>query len=120
MRRFAIPVAVMLLLVLAVPVSAAKPDKQYLPGGAVFDAGVVCPFAISLENDRSKLKSIVFNRRDGRYRENQSGQLFIRVTNLETGQSVVRQSSGPAKFSVNDAGHLVITLGGSSLFPFYA
>ena len=54
-----------------------------------------------------------------RFKVNLSGSLVEQLTNLDTGVSVVRQSSGPAKVSLNDAGHVVFRYGGASVLPFF-
>ena len=92
----------LLVLLAAAPVSAAPPTKE--PQPPVFDefaAGDVCDFAIRVESLESKAKSIAFDRRDGALKVNLSGSLVEQLTNLDTGASVVRQSSGPAKVSLN-------------------
>jgi hypothetical protein len=121
MRRFVIPVVALLLLLSAVPVTGAQPVKEYLtPSDAVFAAREVCPFAIRLHPEEFDAKTISFVRRDDRFRVIESGRIVMRSTNLKTGASVVRNSSGPAKYSINAAGHLVLSLGGSSVLPFFA
>ena len=112
--------AALLVLAVASPASAAPPVKE--PQGPIlneFAAGDVCDFPVRVESLQSKAKSITFDRRDGALKVNLSGALIERVTNLDTGASVIRQSSGPAKVSVNDAGHVVLTYGGASVLTFF-
>jgi hypothetical protein len=112
--------AALLVLMVAAPVSAKPPTKE--PQSPVFDefaAGDVCDFAVRVESLASKAKSITFDRRDGALKVNLNGTLVERVTNLDTGASVIRQSSGPVKVSLNDAGHVVLDYGGASVLPFF-
>jgi len=112
--------AVLLVLMAAGPVSATPPTKEPEPPVSdEFAAGDVCDFAIRVESLESKAKTILFDRRDGALKVNLSGSLVEQITNLDTGASVIRQSSGPAKVSLNDAGHVVFKYGGASVLPFF-
>src|SRR4051794_9141549 len=93
--------AALLVLMVAAPVSAKPPTNE--PQGPVFDefaAGDVCDFALRVESLESRAKSITFDRHDGALKVNLSGSLVEQVTDLDTGASVIRQSSGPAKVSL--------------------
>jgi len=119
-RALTLGPAVLLVLAFAAPVSAAPPTKE--PQGPVFDefaAGDVCDFAVRVESLDSKAKAILFDRRDGALVVNLSGSLIEQITNLDTGASVIRQSSGPAKVSLNAAGHVVLKYGGASVLTFF-
>src|SRR5262249_60567131 len=110
--------ALLLAALAAAPVSAKPPTKE--PQGPVFAefaAGEVCDFNLREESLDSRAKTITFDRRDGAFKQNLSGRLVERLTNLDTGASIVRNSSGPAKVFVNDVGHFVIKYGGSSVPP---
>ena len=112
-RALTLVFASLLVLLVAAPVSAAKPTKE--PQGPVlneFAAGEVCDFPVRVESLETKAKAITFDRRDGALKVNLSGS-------LDTGASVVRQSSGPAKVFLNDAGHIVLRYGGASVLPFF-
>ncbi len=112
--------AVLLVLMVAAPVSAKPPTKD--PQGPVsteFAAGEVCDFPVRQESLESRAKTITFDRRDGAFKQNLSGTIVEQLTNLDTGASVIRRSSGPGKVSVNDAGHVVLTFGGASVLPFF-
>jgi hypothetical protein len=121
MRRALTPAfATLLVLAFASPVSAAPPTRE-AQGSFVndFAAGDVCDFAVRTESVVTNATTTTFDRRDGAFRQNLSGRLVERVTNLDTGASVIRNSSGPAKVFVNDASHVVLTYGGASVLPFF-
>jgi hypothetical protein len=119
-RDLALFAAALLVLLLAAPASAAPPTKEpQSPVVNEFAPGDVCDFAVRQESLVSKAKTITFDRRDGAFGQNLSGAIIERVTNLDTGASIVLQSSGPAKVFVNDAGHIVLRYGGASVLPFF-
>lgn len=108
--------AAALTVVAAAPSYADRPGPR-MPGDhsdlpLTFDAGVVCPFqvTISLEvaHDWSREES------PGVLRG--SGRLVLRFTNDDTETSVVRNVSGPGSFSFDAAGNLTaIDVSGASL-----
>jgi hypothetical protein len=109
-----------LLLGSATPVSAASPTHE--PQAAPvqeFAAGEVCDFAVRLEAVENSARITTFDRHDGAFRQNLNGRIVLSVTNVETGESVVRNSSGPGRISINDAGRVVIRFGGSSVLSFF-
>jgi hypothetical protein len=109
-----------LVLALASPVSAAPPTKEPQEAFSTdFAAGEVCAFPVRQETTDIKAKTIIFNRHDGAFREITTGRIVERITNLDTGASVIRKSSGPGKLSINAAGHLEIKFGGSSVVAFF-
>jgi hypothetical protein len=119
-RAYRIIAALFLVLVSAAPVSAAPPTMESTgPIVEEYPAGVTCDFAVRLESIVSKAKTITFDRRDGSFAQNTSGTIVERVTNLDTGASVVRNSSGPGKLGLNSAGHVVIRFGGASVLTFF-
>ena len=108
-----------LLAALAAPVAAAPPTKEPIPTDPLeFAAGEVCDFPVLLENAGNP-KAITFDRRDGQFKQNLSGRIVATVTNLDTGASVTRNSSGPGKVSINAAGHVVLRFGGASVFALF-
>jgi hypothetical protein len=110
----------LLTLLMATPVSAAPPTKEPQgPAAADYAAGEVCDFNLRQETVATMAKTITFDRRDGAFRQNLSGMIIERVTNLDTGASLVLQSSGPAQVFVNDVGHIVLKFGGASVLPFF-
>jgi hypothetical protein len=109
-----------LVLAGASPVSAAPPTKEpQLPFSVDFAAGEVCDFAVRQETTAISSKTITFNRHDGAFRQVLTGRIVERITNLATGASVIRNSSGPGKVSINAAGHVVLKFGGSSVITFF-
>ena len=111
-RALALVTSFLLLLLAAAPASAAPPTREpFAPLVAEYPAGEVCDFDLLVESTELKAKAITFDRRDGAFRQNLTGRIVQRATNLETGASVTRNSSGPGKVSINDAGHVVIGFG---------
>ncbi len=112
--------ALILIAAVAAPVSANPPTKEPTPNGASdFDAGVVCDFPVRLDYPVFKAKLITFDRKDGQFRQNLSGHAVATVTNLATGASATRNSSGPGKVAINAAGHAVISINGGSVLAFF-
>jgi hypothetical protein len=111
--------SLVLAAVVAAPALAAPPTKEPLPTGVQeFAAGDVCDFPLQIENVGNP-KIITFDRRDGQLKQNVSGHVVTTATNLATGASVTRNSSGPERVSTNDAGHIVLRLGGASVLTFF-
>jgi hypothetical protein len=109
-----------LVLVAVTPVNAAPPTfEPQEPLTADFAAGEVCDFNVRVETLAISSKSITFDRHDEAFRQILSGRIVLRIANAETGASVDRNSSGPGKVSINDAGHIVLRFGGSSVLPFF-
>jgi hypothetical protein len=87
------------LLALLAPAAAAdKPLKEPLPPleDAVYPAGLICPFPLLEEVLVNRGKSITFS--DGS--QLVTGTLKERLTNLDTGESIVVNISGPGTFTV--------------------
>lgn len=119
-RRLALLAPLVMLVATVGPVSAAPPTHEpNEPFLAEYAAGEVCDFPLRLESTEINAKVITFDRRDGAFRQNLNGRIVQRATNLDTGVSVIRKSSGPGKVSINDAGHMVLRFGGSSLLTFF-
>ena len=109
-----------LVLGIAAPVSAAPPTKEpQEPFSSDFLPGETCDFAVRIETTAISAKTTTFNRKDGQFRQNLTGKITERITNLETGASVDRNSSGPGKVSINAAGHIVLRFGGASVLTFF-
>jgi hypothetical protein len=86
-------------LVTAVAAWADKPDKSPAPGFAgSFPAGVVCPFALSVEPIVDGASATTHYDKQGDIRWiHGSGPLVYRYTNDDTGTSVDLNISGPGK-----------------------
>lgn len=109
-----------LVLATASPASAAPPSHE--PSEPIvqeFAAGEVCDFPVRVESTEIKAKVTTFDRRDGAFVQNMTGTVVQKATNLESGAWVIRKSSGPGRLTINDAGHVVIRFGGSSLLTFF-
>jgi hypothetical protein len=87
-----------LLLLLAPAAIAAKPVKEPLPTPepSVFAAGEICPFPLLEEIVANREKSITFS--DGS--QLITGTFKARLTNLDTGESILVNASGPARATV--------------------
>ena len=111
---------VVLLLGLAVPVSAAPPQREpFEATNSEFGSEEVCDFPVRVETIVMDAKTITFDRRDGLFRQVVNGRIVTRVTNLETGASMTLNSSGPGVVTQNAAGHTVYAYGGSSVLTFF-
>ena len=109
-----------LVLSVASPVSAAPPTKEPQEAfSSDFAPGETCDFAVRVATTAIKAKTTTFNRKDGQFKQNLTGKITEPITNLETGASVVRNSSGPGKVSIYAARHLVLRFGGASVLTFF-
>ncbi|HYT81296.1 MAG TPA: hypothetical protein VEQ37_19005 [Actinomycetota bacterium] len=95
-----IPVLALLLLVVATPAHAVKPET--FPIGdfvLTLDAGAVCPFPVQIETLQNKeVVRIYFDQEGNFVRGLITGRLFVRYTNLDTRASVTLPQSGPGQF----------------------
>ena len=98
MKRTGLFLPFVLLFVLAPAAIAAKPVKEPSPPTepSEFAAGEICPFPLLSEVITDRSKTITFS--DGS--QLLTGAQKIRLTNLDTGESIVVNTSGPGKFTV--------------------
>jgi hypothetical protein len=113
--------ALALVLTFSSTVVAARPDRVFLDSGTEAMLEGVCPFPVLVAFDRNKEYITTFS--DGR--THITGQLFVTLTNTETGERHSYQISGPAvntgdlngqsiMFSFESwpaGGHLILTHG---------
>lgn len=90
-----------------------EPVDTGLP--TTFPAGVVCDFPITV----SEVVNNEYSRTFPNGNILTTGRLVLRVTNDETGESVVRNSSGPALLTTAPNGEEVLTAHGPTLFPVF-
>ena len=84
------------LLALAGPAAAKAPVREFIEHADFeFPAGEVCSFAVSVESLRGRGHSRVWEEEDATVHTKITGSLVARLTNLATGESVVRNLSGP-------------------------
>ena len=118
MRRSALTVLLSLgsLWLFAGAASADKPVREPLPTqqDVTFGAGEVCDFPVTLETLVNNQFVTTFS--DGRQRV--TGALKIRLTNVDTGQSLLVNASGPAWQTETETVLEVSTQGRLVLFPF--
>jgi hypothetical protein len=97
MRRVALVIALVAASVLAPAASADKPLREPLPAGddEVFPAGTVCPFTLGTHVLTNREKALTFS--DGS--QLITGTFKLRLTNLDTGQSIDINASGPARLA---------------------
>ena len=93
MRRVAFVLAIAMVAVAAQSANAEKPVREDLPVDPFTLSPEVCGFEVLQEAVVDRAKQLTFS--DGR--QQLSGALTIRLTNLETGNSIVVNASGPAK-----------------------
>lgn len=81
-----------------------------------FAAGELCPFAVRIEAVENKEIATTFTDKDGNpTRQLITGRLVMRITNLATGASIVRNVSGPGMLTFHADGTLTVVLRGGSL-----
>jgi hypothetical protein len=105
-KRTGLSLTLALFALLAPTVSAGKPLKEPLPPpeDAVHPAGLVCPFPLGEEVLSNRGKSITFSNGS----QLVTGTLKERLTNLDTGESIDVNVSGPGTFTVEgDVLHVV-------------
>ena len=99
MRRTAtVSMLVALLLALGALPAAAQGQPEhffYEPAGMEFAAGAVCVFGVIVETLRGRVHDSVRELDDGTIHIRTTGSWHARLTNTETGESIVRNLSGP-------------------------
>ena len=110
------------ILALAVPGLTAAGGKptvgpvSFPPEGILLPGGVFCGVDVLVEAIRNTEKALTFPAdSDGNVRQIVTGQLWIRVTNTETDESVVLNISGPIKYLIEPDGTNTATLLGRSV-----
>jgi hypothetical protein len=114
-------------LALAGASATSAADGSYGPwqptyqGAITAPAGVVCPFTVTAEPVREDLRIRYHYDSAGNVDGYEaSGQLIGRVTNTETGSSVVRNFSGPGTVAFNPDGSYDAVVAGDFLVFFLA
>jgi hypothetical protein len=98
----------------AAPAWADKPTKQPLPSSEFTVTGIGCGFDVKVTPLENKEVTHTFS--DGRVEI--TGTFKVRLTNVETGKSIVVNISGPAALTPNGDGTFTAVLKGRSLiFP---
>jgi hypothetical protein len=127
MMRVATLVAAIFALALTAVATAADTDGSYGPweptyqGAITAPAGAVCPFSVTAEPVREDLRVRYHHDAAGEVDGYQAtGQLIARITNNETGVSVVRNLSGPGTVTFNPDGSYDAVAGGDFLIFFLA
>jgi hypothetical protein len=90
-----------------------EPVDTGLP--ATFPAGAVCDFQITV----SEVANNEYSRAFPNGNILTTGQLVLRVTNDETGESAVRNASGPGVLTTGSNGEEVLVAHGRTLFPVF-
>lgn len=94
--------ALLLLLTLGVmPVGAGAPPEHVFFEAEPFEflPGDVCEFGVLVEPIRSRGHQVTFPEdADGTVQVRITGQLFVRLTNTESGASVLRNMTGPVDY----------------------
>lgn len=125
MKRLAtIFLATFALALAGVAGAAAEPDgygpwEPTYQGPITAPAGVVCPFTVTAEPVREDLRVRYHYDSAGNVDGYQAtGQLIARITNEETGASVVRNLSGPGTVTFNPDGSYDAVVSGDFLVFF--
>ena len=124
-KRLSVLLAFLLLLVWALPVTAAgKPERSpfQLPAeGITLPEGTVCDFEVLLTPLVNKEYQKVFPPdASGRVRTLINGRLVTRVTNVETGESLVTNASGPGTLWTSPDGSIDFVTRGRAVTWFFA
>ena len=113
---FEIGLALMLMVVLAAPVAAAKPDRVPFESEDFVLTGY-CGFEILVETLANNGYDTTFFDRDGNPSRTQTtGRLVLRMTNLDNDTSITLNVSGPGRFVEDADGVTVDTHGPWMLF----
>jgi len=107
---------------MALPALAAKPERAFLeaPPPTDYAAGELCSYAVRVEFPINNEYGITFApQNDGSQRMIVTGRLVAMVTNLETGESITLNASGPGTFWFAPDGTLAIDGGGHWLLYLY-
>lgn len=120
MKRASSILPIVILLMWAMPVAAAKPTKEPWPAGPIeLAAGEVCAFPVLLEPVTNKETVKTFTLRDGPTWRLITGHFVMRVTNELTGGSQDFNISGPSKLIPTADGGLLAKGRGNQLFWFF-
>jgi hypothetical protein len=110
------------LILAASPAGATAPTRTVveIPRHLTFHAGQQCSFPIRLTFVDNTFTATVFRDADGDpVREIDSGHLYVRVTNLATGESVSYNISGPTLIRYHDDGSQTLVAVGPGLFSLF-
>ena len=90
----------------------------FVPSGfpATLDAGLACDFAVRF----TEVANQEYSRELPNGTTVVTGRFVVRLTNVDTGTSVVRNISGPVYFTTGPDGEQIVTVSGSSLSPVFA
>jgi hypothetical protein len=112
-------VATALLLAAAAPASADKPLREPFPSEDFVLSGI-CDFDVSLHIVENKEFIKTYFDDDGNpTRQVINGRLVDELTNLETGESIIYNVSGPGFVTFFDDGSMDLVAGGTSLAIFF-
>src|SRR4051812_25912709 len=101
-----------LVLALAAPVAAAKPDRSFAEAGDIPVIGY-CDFDVIERPVSDNEYFTTFFDADGNVtRSHVAGRLVLELINVETGHSIVVNASGPGRF-VDDADGTTVLTGGT-------
>jgi hypothetical protein len=112
-------VAAALILAAAAPASADKPLREPFPQGDIIISGS-CDFDVFAHTVEDKVKAKTYFDKDGNpTRQIVNGRLVVELTNLETRESIVYNTSGPGFLTFFEDGSLDFVFGGRSLVWFF-
>jgi len=113
-RLIAILLGVVLVLLLAPAASADKPVREFLPAGDFTLTGV-CAFPVGIEVTTNKEFITTFS--DGR--QLITGAFKVRVTNLDSDESLDLNISGPGVITENSDGSVTLEAHGPWMIWFF-
>jgi hypothetical protein len=121
MRRTALLLSAVALVMLApAPQASARPVREFLPLPPQIELDGVCPdFGIVADILHNTEYSLTFSDRNGDpVRSITTGRLVVRLTNPDSGVSIVRNISGPGETVFHADGSTTLTARGT-WFLFY-
>jgi hypothetical protein len=105
--RLSLPLALVFVLIFGVSSVAAKGPpihEFYTPPDLEFAPGEVCAFGVTGEVLHGRGHDKITEFEDGTLQIRTTGVLVARITNVSTGESVVRNFSGPVDFVMHPDG----------------
>ena len=121
MKRIVVLVSLLALMLLGSmpPSLAVKPDRELLPPNDDLVIDGVCGFPVLLHDVRSKITVNTFFDREGNVtKQIGAGPLVVELTNLDTGEAIVVNISGPGVFTF-EGDVLTVKAEGNWLFYFF-
>jgi hypothetical protein len=116
-RVLAVLSSVVLVLALAAPVAAAKPDRSFADTGDIPIEGYCAFDVIEHPLVNKEYATTFFDRAGDVTRSHVAGRLVLELINVDSAKSIVVEASGPGRF-VDDPDGLTVYTGGHWILNF--